>query len=354
MPLESIQLTDFRCLEKAELAFSSATNLIVGPNAAGKTSILEGIGYLGRGRSFRGAAAKELVRAGADEFVLFGRSDFRERSVGLGVRYTRSGNEIRVDGEKKRSVAALAECLPMQIIDPEVHELVAGGPDYRRRYIDWIAFHVEQDYLETWRQYRRALRQRNAALKDGASDATIEAWSEELASVGDQVDRRRRAVVDRLSAELAEMAAALLGAPIETRYHSGWSADRSLVEALSGRVARERQLGSTQFGPHRADLAVRFDTAEARKRVSRGQQKLLSCAMILTATAMVQARLKQPLVLLLDDPAAELDRSSQERLMRQVDALGCQVIATALAAKPALFEQAPAMFHVEQGVVSAG
>ena len=87
-----------------------------------------------------------------------------------------------MDGESDGGAAALAEALPLQIIDPEVHDLVAGGPEQRRRYIDWVAFHVEQDHLAAWRRFRRALKQRNAALKAGSAAATIRSWNVEFGS----------------------------------------------------------------------------------------------------------------------------------------------------------------------------
>jgi len=116
-------------------------------------------------------------------------------------------------------------------------------------------------------------------------------------------------------------------------------------------LERDLQQGSTQAGPHRADLKLIYDERQARKLVSRGQQKLLACAMVLAATETAQAALERPLLLLLDDPAAELDADSLGRLMSRVAALGCQVIATSLEPNVALFPAPGAVFHVEHGVL---
>ena len=155
------------------LEFGAGNNLIFGANASGKTSILEAVGYLGRGRSFRGANTRDLVRHGSDEFLVVGKANTGTRTVSIGVRNSRSGLEVHADGEKRSSAAALAEALPLQIIDPDIHDLVAGGPENRRRYIDWMAFHVEHGYLETWRRFRRALKQRNAALRAGTNSRPL-------------------------------------------------------------------------------------------------------------------------------------------------------------------------------------
>ena len=352
LPLKSFKATDFRCLESLSLEFSEGNNLIIGPNASGKTSILEAIGYLGRGRSFRSAGTSELVRHGAREFVLFGRADTGSRIASLGIRNGRDGLEVHVDGEKSSSAAPLAEALPLQVIDPDVHELVAGGPENRRRYIDWIAFHVEQPYLESWRRYRRALKQRNAALKSGNRQIDVDSWDKELAQLGIAVDAARQRMLEITAPALEALAEAFLDSEVSIEYVRGWSMDKELLESLRTGRERDYQLGSTQSGPHRGDLRLRYDERQARKLVSRGQQKLLACAMILAATDVVQTHLEKPLTLLIDDPAAELDSDSLTRLMVAVANLGAQVIATTLTPDKPLFYEEPALFHVEQGQVT--
>jgi DNA replication and repair protein RecF len=351
LALKNLKCTDFRCLATAELEFGSGNNLIYGPNASGKTSILEAVAYLGRGRSFRGASTRELVRHDTDAFVLFGRVDSGVREISLGVRNSNAGLEVHADGEKRNSAASLAEALPLQVIDPDVHKLIAGGPEDRRRYLDWIAFHVEHGYLDRWRRFRRALKQRNAALRSGANRETLSGWDQELAELGVDIDDVRQRMLEITRPALEEVGEALLGSRVGFDYQRGWAADRTLAEALAASMERDQQLGSTQSGPHRADIRLRYDERQARKLVSRGQQKLLACSLILAATDVVQTHLEKPLLLLLDDPAAELDSDSLVQLMNNVANLGCQVIATTLEPQRALFHEAPTLFHVEQGIV---
>ena len=124
---------------------------------------------------------------------------------------------------------------------------------------------------------------------------------------------------------------------------------RDHAESLAANAERDQQAGSTQAGPHRADLRLAYEDHRARKKVSRGQQKLLSCVLVLAAAEVVQTHLERPLLLLLDDPAAELDSESLARLMAAVCDLGCQVIATSLEPGAALFPEKPRLFHVEHG-----
>ncbi len=325
-------------------------NLIFGENASGKTSLLEAIAYLGRGKSFRSSATQDVIKHGAHELLLLGKVGRGGREATVGVRNSKEGLEIRVDGESA-GTAKLAEALPLQIVDPDVHELVSGNPEVRRRYLDWIAFHVEPGYLAVWRRFRRALKQRNAALKEGASEAVLDSWDREFLESASLVHQFRVQITGLCAMVFEEVAEDLLEHSAAVEYRQGWASDSALDAALSKNRARDREYGTTHAGPHRADLKLALDDRMARKIVSRGQQKLLACALILTATELVQSETERPLLLLLDDPAAELDASSLGRLMARVINLGCQVVATALEPDSRLFPSAPALFHVERGTL---
>ena len=352
MPIQTFSAQNFRCLAAVELEPDPHYNLIYGPNASGKTSVLEALAYLGRGKSFRGAATTNLVRHGEEAFVLFGRVENGERQSSVGVRNSAAGLEVRIDGESGGGAAALAAALPLQVIDPDVHDLVAGAPDGRRRYLDWIAFHVEHGYLDHWRRFRRALKQRNAALRAGAKGPVLSGWNTEFCQHAAAIDAGRRQALDVAMEALEEAGAGLLGSEVRFEYRAGWAEDRDLLEVLEADIEKDRQQGSTLHGPHRADLKLTYDARQARKLVSRGQQKLLACAMILAATETAQVALERPLLLLLDDPAAELDGESLTRLMGRVVGLGCQVIATSLGLDAQIFPDPAAVFHVEHGRLS--
>lgn len=351
MPLEQFQCSDFRCFASAELEIDRRYSLVYGPNASGKTSLLEAIAYLGRGRSFRGANTRQLVRHGASEFVLLGKVARQERLATVGVSNGPNGLEIRIDGDRAAGAADLATMLPLQTVDPEVHQLVAGGPEQRRRYLDWIAFHVEHGYLERWRRFRRALKQRNSALREGAGDRELDGWDRQLAETGLEVDAARRRILEITLPALLETGETLLGSAVSFEYVQGWSAEQKLDEAIRAGRERDRQQANSRAGPHRADLKLRYDERQARKLVSRGQQKLLASTLILAAAEMVQLETEQPLLLLLDDLWAELDVDSLARLIASIDRLGCQVIASSLVPEVGLFPEPPGLFHVEQGRV---
>ena len=323
--------------------------LIVGPNAAGKTSLLEAIAYCGLGRSFRGATTDKLVRRGAAEFVVV--ADVERGGVRgkVGVRNGKGGLEVSVGGEHGGGAAALAAALPVQVIDPEIHALVAGGPEERRRFLDWVVFHVEQGFLDSWRRYRRVLKQRNACLKAGGRESDLVAWDRELIEYAEAVTAQRESTFALIEPLLAEVAERLLGAAVGFEFRRGWKSELDLAAALQESRDRDRKLQTTHVGPQRADIRLVFDDRVAKKMVSRGQQKLLACAMVLAATEVYQEVAGEPLLILLDDPAAELDDRSLGRLVAELERLGSQIIATSLDAGRPSFAHPPRMFHVEQG-----
>jgi DNA replication and repair protein RecF len=354
MILESLGVEDFRCVDRAELELHPRNNLISGENASGKTSLLEAMFFLGRGRSFRTAQSDTLIRSGAASFLLLGRIQSAGRTQPLGLRYGKSGMEVRYAGRPVGGLAELATVLPAQAIDPEVHRLIEGGPQERRRYLDWGVFHVEPSFISHWRRYQRALRQRNAALKAEQPETLVRVWDPELVETGEQVALLREKYLERLGPHVTQVAQRLLGAPVEIAVQRGWSAERSLAESLSGAWPRDRVRGLTHSGPHRADLTVRFEGMAARDRVSRGQQKLAAAAMLL-GQLRCDAELGSDVALLLvDDPAAELDDRHLERLLAEVSSVSAQLVITALDPRNEALASLPSghRFHVEHGSVT--
>lgn len=247
--------------------------------------------------------------------------------------------------------AEIAEQFPAQIIDPEIHKLLEEGPGRRRRFLDWGVFHVERGFLANWRRYHLALRQRNAALKQDADNAALAAWEQELAASGEMLAAQRDAYLAQLAAPLASIGTALMGAPISVVHHLGWNAERPLLESLSRDRRRDRRYGATQLGPHRADVVVRVNERAARDHVSRGQQKLLAAGLMLAQLEIQEQERPGRSALLLDDPAAELDRENLARLMALVRKSSAQLWVTSL--KPAIREHLDRhrMFHVKQGAI---
>jgi len=328
-----MRVSDFRCLQSADLEFDPEFTLFSGPNASGKTSVLEAIYVLGRGRSFRTRQLGDLIRAGNRGFLVFGEVDLPERRVGLGVEGSADGLNAKMAGDRVGSLAELAAALPVQIIDPDIHRLIEEGPSYRRRFLDWGVFHVEHTFVRDWRKYQHVLRQRNAALRGGQSRAAVSAWDADLLVLGARLDASRSRYTERLAPEAQRIARRLLGMELGLSYRSGWPRELTFPAALDQSWARDRTLGSTHVGPQRADLSIRLDGLPVKGRISRGQQKLLAASLLMAQIRLFSRQSLSRPTLLLDDPAAELDGDRLISLIREIREDAVQLIVTSLSSE---------------------
>lgn len=356
MRFERLRVDNLRCLSKVELELACGLNVLVGGNGAGKTSVLESAFLLSHGRSFRSGQRDAMVRTGAERMSVFATvvgGDGTEHRVGLG---RESGRwTARADGEELVGLGELFQLCAVVCFEPGSHALIAGGPEERRRFLDWGVFHVEHESLSTWRRYHRALKQRNRLLRTGQrlNDAEVEAWERELATSGESLDKGRARYIGVWQDELLAVASALvpeLGA-VSVSYRRGWSADESLAESLALRRERDSLRGHTTVGAHRCDWSLSFEGAMSREQFSRGQAKLAALACLLAqARVFARGRGEWP-VLCLDDLASELDDVHLGRVVELVAGEAEQVLITGTALPQALRHHGARVFHVEQGQV---
>lgn len=360
MIITRLVIQDLRCLQDVELAFGPGLNLITGANGAGKSSVIEALHLLGYGRSFRGRVRDGLIRSGRPQLSLYaewrtGRGQARR----AGLRHTGASWEARLDGEPAPSLTELCAELPVVTFEPGSHELIAGGSEQRRRFLDWSLFHVEPSFLPLWRRQARALKQRNALLKTGPSPQALAPWDQELAEAGEGLTRQREAYLDRLEPILAEVAREFLPelGLARLEFVPGWRrSDLSLLDALL--LARERDLASgfTSVGAHRADWRVEYAALPGREALSRGQEKLTALACVLAQGQAYAIDLGEWPVVCLDDLASELDLAHQAKVLDSVLTSKAQVILTGTEA-PAMLQsrlgtEALMWFHVERGQIA--
>lgn len=358
MQVTRLTASGLRRFESVAIEPATGLNLITGDNGAGKTSLLEALHLMAYGRSFRGRVRDGLVRTGSDAVEVFVEwregPDARHRRAGL--RHTGQAWVGRLDGESVAQLGELCAALAVVSFEPGSHALVTGGGEPRRRFVDWGLFHVEPDFLPLWRRHARALKQRNALLKSGAGGQLLDAWDHELAEAGEPLTRHRRQYLEQLQLRLSVVAADLvpgLGAS-SLEFQPGWrSGELSLADALLLARDRDRSLGYTSVGPHRADWRIEYASHPNREALSRGQAKLSALSALLAqAEDYAQRRGEWPIVAL-DDLSSELDRKHQQRVLQRLLASGAQVFITGTESPVALdgLEVTPALFHVEQGQV---
>ena len=364
MRIDRLVLHHMRRFEAAEWSPSPRINVITGDNGAGKTTLLEALHLMAYGRSFRGRVRDGLIRQGAaalDVYVewhetLPSTSTPLRRRVGL----RHSGQEWkgRLDGQDVSQMSSLCAALAVVTFEPGSHALISGGGETRRRFLDWGLFHVEPDFLPLWRRYTRALKQRNALLKQGSvSHAALDAWDYELSDAGEAITSRRSAYLDRLHTYLLALAQrfapdlALTG----LAFSPGWRRHEvPLSDALLLARDRDRQYGYTSVGPHRADWHTEYAAIPGREALSRGQAKLTALACLMAQAQDFAALRGQWPVLSLDDLGSELDRHHQRRVIEYLSAIPAQVLITATEIPMTLSEQTAdyCVFHVEHGTVA--
>ncbi|MGD2076231.1 MAG: DNA replication/repair protein RecF [Gammaproteobacteria bacterium] len=357
MLIETLSVDRFRNLEPITVSCSPQLNVFTGPNAAGKTSLLESLYILGRGRSFRTTDLRKAIRTGAKQFEVVARvlAD-GERRIPVGIRQTEKQLLARIEGRPVRRLSDLAALFPVQWLGGNLHRLIEDGPGYRRQYLDWGLFHVKQGYGPVWQRYQRLLKQRNAVLRARRPAPEIRAWDAELINAGEALHRFRVDYVAGLREVMRAVARHLEGIEVEVQlcYRSGWRSGASYAEALEAGLALDRDQGYTRPGPHRADLALSVDEGEPKYQLSRGQQKLLVIALRVSQARLLRESTGKRSLFLVDDLGSELDTENQRQTMALLAALQAQVFVTAIALPDIdAWEMAEVRrFHVKHGTVS--
>jgi DNA replication and repair protein RecF len=363
MYLEKLQVQGIRNIRDAHLTLSSGANLIFGLNGSGKTSLLEAIHILSRGRSFRTRNLATVINNDLTSCTCFGlvnSDDGHSASIPVGVMRDSGGKFVfKVRGEHVSTASQLADVLPVQIVNSDSFELLEGSPGARRSFIDWGVFHVEHTYREIWSRFQKCLKQRNSLLRHGKIDALqLAVWDREFCSLASQIDLYRRHYLDRLIYAVVEMLSHLgLAGEFEFKYQPGWDINQDLQTQLQASLVRDQKSGHTNLGPHRADLRIQVGKQAAADILSRGQIKTLVFALKLAQGCLFEAVTGRKCIFLLDDLPAELDIYHRRAVCQQLAAMGVQVLVTGVDREDlnelwADSATHPAMFHVKQGVVS--
>lgn len=349
MYITLLKIEGFRNLEVVEMLPARGLNYLYGENGAGKTSVLEALYLLSRGKSFRTPASEELIGTGSSQFRVFLESRYGAEADRIGLERSNKQWKARRNGQDVTQLSELSRTLPIVLMEPNSHTLVSGGPEARRRFLDWGVFHVEPLFLDTWRRYNRGLKQRNAALRRRQIEV-LDSLDNILAPLGERLNAYRQNYFEQLaavfSAQVSSQRAGL--ADIGMHFQSGWK-ESSLVESLQAGRARDLEQGLSRHGPHRADLLLERAGRPLKSLLSRGEQKRLAACLLLSQAQLLQAGGERP-VILLDDLASEFDQQHFREVLDQAQACAEQVWVTGVQA-PEQRDGAAAVFHVEHGKV---
>lgn len=356
MHLSRLDVRNLRCISECVLEPSAQLNVIWGANASGKTSLLEAVHVLGSARSFRTSNTAQLIRRSTGEFSVFAQLRGAEGGIlPLGIARGDRATSVRIGGRSVKQTSELAAYLPLLLINQDSHQILSDGPQQRRRLLDWGVFHGEPRFLPVWQHYQRALKQRNEALRQGERWASVTSWDHELERCAEQIHRHRSDYVARLLPVLRSQAAVLLRRDsVNAEYLPGWPAEEVFADVLTRSRERDRALGYTSTGPHRADLSLKVDGLAAEQSVSNGEQKLLLCGLRLAQIALLREIADKQTIILIDDLPAELDAENRKRLLQALLALGGQVFVTTTELGLLDIDQPypTKLFHIENGAVT--
>jgi DNA replication and repair protein RecF len=257
---------------------------------------------------------------------------------------------LRYNGEAVRTVSAHARRLPLVLLTPDSQQLVLGGPALRRDWLDWAMFHVEQSYLEHWRNYHRALRQRNRLLRDTAPPDELRGWEEAMGRSGLALHQARGGFLRRLDCSFQKAAHGIWPLTPTLELKAGWDETAPLEEQLARSRDDDLARGFTRAGPHRADVLFRCGDTALGATFSRGESKLFIGLLMMAEAAVLTETLAEPPALLLDDFGAELDSRAQARLLELLAGSGAQAfLTTTTASLPRALPPGSRRFHVEHG-----
>lgn len=358
MSLSWLEVHRFRNIEYARLIFTSGFNLISGLNGSGKTSLLEACYFLSSARSHRSTSLEPVLQKGCEDLLVRGLVNQRSRAFEVGISRQHSGERhIRVNGEKLQRSSDLARLLPALSLGPESVELLLGPPSERRKFLNWGLFHVEQSFGETWEAANRCLRQRNQVLRaDNLDRGLLDTWNHSLGQVCLNLHQYRQAFFDECKPVYQTTIENLTGMQdVTIDYLPGWDTDKDLVGTYADSWRNDRKRGYTQKGFHRADVRINVGGQPATKVCSRGELKSLVWSLVLAQGQVVEDRIEQQTLYLIDDLASEFDSDHRRRVCRYLRKSSAQVVLTGIERKvleDACDGEFGQLFHVEHGNVT--
>jgi len=358
--IDRLWLTDFRSYHRLELSLTTGLTAICGPNGVGKTNLLEALGMLATLKSFRGAPVDSLVRQGAESAVVRAEGTRDDREVLIELELAKGKTRAQVNRQRLRRTRDLLGAVRVTVFGPDDLALIKDGPALRRTYLDEILVALDPAADRVVTDLDRILRQRNALLRqshgrlDDAAALTLDVWDAKLTSAGEELTRRREALVESLLPLITDAYAMLAGAPtpLSARYERSWSGP-GLADALVAGRDDDVRRGVTLLGPHRDELRLGLGGLTTRTEASQGEQRTLALALRLSGHRLVTDRLGEAPLLLLDDVLSELDPRRAGALLTNLPT-GQSIITSASELPPAAVPDQVLALTADGELVGAG
>lgn len=353
MPLNTLIIQNLRVIDHLELSLAENVTVFCGENGAGKTSILEGIDFLSRGRTFRSRTLSPILRNNTEEITVSGKVVNKELVTTLGIQKTQKTQKLRFNQQKTNTISTLARYLPVITMHPDSHLLIQGSAHNRRNYMDWSAFHVKPEFLQDWRKFNKCLRQRNNLLREGRnSGSEFNAWTQEFYEASERINKTRSEIFNEINIIFKDFSNKIVPeCQTDINYYKGWPVENTLEDTLNRAEKTNKDYKFTSWGPHRADLKITLNNNHAKLTASRGQQKLITAALLLAQIKHFQNKSTQSCIVLLDDIKAELDKEHAHALFETLQELRCQIVISTIGSDDINLDgwKDSRQFHVKQG-----
>ncbi|WP_058300546.1 DNA replication/repair protein RecF [Gorillibacterium timonense] len=330
MFLKKLSLSHYRNYEQLTLEVKSGVNLFVGPNAQGKTNLLEAIYVLALTKSHRTHQDRELIGWNREEASLYGEVDKKYGPVNLSLTLSKQGKKARVNGLEQRRLSEFIGSFNVVMFAPEDLEIVKGAPGIRRRFLDMEIGQVYPSYLYESMQYQKVLAQRNNFLKQvefgkGVDEALLSIWDEQLARHGTKIMKKRQSFIEKLQVWAERIHSGITAGleELKIQYKPSFAGaeeeesilfDNFMVQLNKVRNQDLRR-GTTLIGPHRDDMVFSINGKEAHVFGSQGQQRTTALSLKLAELELIREEAGEYPILLLDDVLSELDQNRQTQLI---------------------------------------
>ena len=336
MIFKKLELSNYRNLENEVLEFDSGMNIIFGPNAQGKTNILESLWLFTGAKSFRGSKDSELIKFDCPKARL--KLDFFDdgRDQECVIEIEKSRTAI-LNGVDQGAASGIAGKIYAIVFSPNDLNIVKDGPVNRRKFMDTCLCQLYPKYISISRRYLKALDQRNSILKNLKFNPNMEEFIEdfenELANTGSEIIGYRKKYIESINKYLPEIYNGLSDGKekISAEYETTASDNKDVfLNSLKSSRKEDMQSLSTSVGPHRDDLGFYFDGMDVRKYGSQGQQRCSSLSLKLSEIELVKSTTGDTPILLLDDVLSELDKNRQNYLLNHIHDIQAMITCTGL------------------------
>lgn len=349
MAILELQCHGFRNLKNTTLQFNSKLNIIVGSNGSGKSSLLEAIYTLSTSKSFRTKHLKNCIQHKQNKFTLFAK--YNNHTIGIQKESIKL--LTKVDNKLITKRSELAKIQAVLAIDSSSFELITGGKQKRREFLDWALFHVKPSFADVWIKYKNILKQRNYLLRT-KKIKQIEYWNNYLIEFNEQINSyRKNLIADLINEYRINNKDNNLLNKVDIEYSQGWKKEQSYSEALNEKLVADLKRGFTSVGAHKCDIKFSVNNKEIKELYSRGQTKNLVINLYLILMDYVFKNSQTKPIFIIDDLVAELDKNSIKNVIVPLIEKDYQIFISTIEYDKFLeqLEINKTVFHVKHGEI---